>query len=82
MAVAVIGGLASRRSFSIATRMPSAGLVFLVSRRLGPIAAAFVGLHTATDGLGRDTGSDFDIGLLDGEAALDWSSSAATIGSG
>lgn len=78
LVIAIIG-FASGRALSIAATVSSAWLVFLVSRRLGPIAAAFVGLHATADGLGRNTSSDFDIWLLYREAAFDGTSSASAI---
>lgn len=50
-----------------------------VATGLGTRLSTLVGLHAATDSLGRDALADLDIGFLDNHPALDGLPTAATI---
>lgn len=50
-----------------------------VATGLGTRLSALVGLHAATDSLGRDALANLDIGLLDNHPALDGLPTAATV---
>lgn len=52
-----------------------------MARGLGAVAAALVRLHAAADGLGRNTGADFNVRLFDGEACFNGPAAASAKGS-
>lgn len=66
----------------ITTSSPATSSIILaLARGLGAVAAALVRLHAAADGLGRNTGADFNVRLFDGEACVNGPAAASAKGS-
>lgn len=59
-----------------ASSSPARKIIVAVASRLGSVAAALVGLHAPANCLGGNSGTNFDIGLLNTHTGLDGTAAA------
>lgn len=73
------GAVAAVLAVIITTAVTAVLVLVEVASGFGTRLSALVGLHAATDGLGRDALADLDIGLFDNHPALDGLPAAAAV---